>query len=369
MARMIPYAASILLLGACFTQERSADAVVDQESIVQRGLNQCDGCALSLQREVVLGDAEGPGTIESKTTLASRDSKGRYYVREEYGATIKVFDAAGTYLTTIGRRGAGPGEFEMIAAVEHTTGDTLHVFDTRNLRRSVLSPDFGFVRSNPLAIRPANQVILTPNGGAVFGTTIRTAELIGFPLHLLDASGDRVRSFGSVTGEFDAAVPYSDERVLAKADDGAVWATYRTRYALELWSVDGVSEPIRVLERKVPWFPPHARQPQSASDAPPPRLQAIRLVDNDRMLVVILVAGKTWQKAVRDGGIHPIVTDWQGYYDSIIELIDLSSGEVLASAKSPLAFHDFVDDELLSTVTFDDAHNPYLEVWRVRFQQ
>lgn len=109
--------------------------------------------------------------------------------------------------------------------------------------------------------------------------------------------------------------------------------------------------------------------PETLNDPPPPRIQGIQTDQQGRILVLSLVGGDSWREAVRDGGVHRLVTNWQDYYDSIIELLDPYTGEVLGSVKSPRAFNAFVDDGLLSAVIFDDVNVPFVEVWRVQFQE
>lgn len=96
-------------------------------------------CRIEAVRVIDFGDADGAGIIESDVAATVRDGRGRYYVTEGYGSPIKVFDAAGSFLNTIGRRGSGPGESEAIAAVRVCRGDTLHVFDNATLRWTVYS--------------------------------------------------------------------------------------------------------------------------------------------------------------------------------------------------------------------------------------
>lgn len=79
-------------------------------------------CRIEAVRVIDFGDADGAGIIESDVAATVRDGRGRYYVTEGYGSPIKVFDAAGSFLNTIGWRGSGPGESEAIAAVRVCRG-------------------------------------------------------------------------------------------------------------------------------------------------------------------------------------------------------------------------------------------------------
>src|SRR5690606_20588771 len=131
-----------------------------------------------------------------------RDSRGRYYVLFAYATTIKVFDAQGRFLRTVGRKGAGPGEFEGATGLYVSDADTLHVLGWGTSRHSVFAPDFSFVRSNPLALQPQLQWQMLPDARVVLNVDIRSPDLIGIPLHLLGVDGALVRSFGSETGAY-----------------------------------------------------------------------------------------------------------------------------------------------------------------------
>jgi hypothetical protein len=329
----------------------------------------CPRCTLALEQLVVLGTAEGSGIIESEVTAATRDTRGRFYVRGSYATEIKVFGTDGRLITTIGRAGDGPGEFRGIATVHHTEADTLHVFDESSRRYTVFSPAYEYVRSSPLEIAPYTQVVLLGHDRIVFASPVRTPDRAGLPLHLLSPSGRVIRSFGSVTGALNRSVPYTDERVIAKAGPNAVWSGYRNRYTIELWRIDDRGDRlIQVVERQADWFPPEPKPQRTLDDPPAPRLQAIQFDDDGHLLVIILVPDEAWEKAVTDGPTHPTVSSFESYYDSIIEMLDPSTGKLLASTRSRHVFQGFVDDGMVSAVFTDQQDVPYLGVWRVRFQ-
>ena len=73
---------------------------------------------LTLKEELILGGSKAQG--ESAFSMAwsiAVDNGGNIYVGDLKQACVKVFDKAGAYLRTIGRRGQGPGEMEGILSV------------------------------------------------------------------------------------------------------------------------------------------------------------------------------------------------------------------------------------------------------------
>ena len=82
----------------------------------------------------------GRGELSWPTGIARDPDSGRIYVAETHGHDIKVFDADGKLIQTIGQRGEGPGEFNsptFLSIADHK----LYVTDTLNARVQVLSLD------------------------------------------------------------------------------------------------------------------------------------------------------------------------------------------------------------------------------------
>ncbi|MCY4673433.1 MAG: 6-bladed beta-propeller [Bacteroidetes bacterium] len=74
--------------------------------------------------------------------LVRTDSKGYIYVHDRRRADVRVFDESGQFVTTIGKRGEGPGEMREIDGMHVDTHDRLIVAD-RNSRRFTVFSDLG----------------------------------------------------------------------------------------------------------------------------------------------------------------------------------------------------------------------------------
>jgi len=59
---------------------------------------------------------------------------GSFVVSDALAQELRVYDATGTYVRTIGQRGEGPGEFASAPAIVGLAGDTVFVFDRRSRR-------------------------------------------------------------------------------------------------------------------------------------------------------------------------------------------------------------------------------------------
>lgn len=72
-------------------------------------------------------------------------SDGRIVVANEQ-VELRFFDATGKYLTTVGRRGRGPGEYEQLLRLFRVAGDTLLAWDVPTRRIDVRDPNGKLIR-------------------------------------------------------------------------------------------------------------------------------------------------------------------------------------------------------------------------------
>lgn len=88
------------------------------------------------------------GELLNPAGLAISDRLGRLYAVDSHGHNIRVYDtASGKLLFTIGKRGAGDGEFNFPtnAAIDNRNGN-LYVVDTQNFRVEAFDKDGKFIR-------------------------------------------------------------------------------------------------------------------------------------------------------------------------------------------------------------------------------
>ena len=68
---------------------------------------------LELKEDLSIGGPDAQGDdVFSQARQVVADDAGTMYVLDEQASDVKVFDASGKYLRTIGRKGQGPGELE-----------------------------------------------------------------------------------------------------------------------------------------------------------------------------------------------------------------------------------------------------------------
>ncbi|HUP18712.1 MAG TPA: 6-bladed beta-propeller [Gemmatimonadota bacterium] len=103
-----------------------------------------------LDEELRIGTMEGGGPAQfGRVGGLDVAPDGRIIVLDAQAQDIRVFDADGRHLRTLGRKGGGPGELEGANGVVLGEDGLLRVPDGRNDRVSYFDLDAGFVRSYP----------------------------------------------------------------------------------------------------------------------------------------------------------------------------------------------------------------------------
>lgn len=90
---------------------------------------------LELDHQFLISDSEE--IFLQQITEVKSDSKGRIYVPDQRALQIHVFDPDGTYLTSIGRDGSGPGEFQSLLRIYIGPKDQLIAFDVMQARNTI----------------------------------------------------------------------------------------------------------------------------------------------------------------------------------------------------------------------------------------
>lgn len=92
------------------------------------------GGQAALVPEVSIGETDGPeeylfGSVRAITV----DDDQNVYILDGQASHVRVYDSAGTYVATLGRRGEGPGEFQVPIGIAISRGRVL-VRDPANAR-------------------------------------------------------------------------------------------------------------------------------------------------------------------------------------------------------------------------------------------
>ena len=96
----------------------------------------------TLEPAVTIGTLEGPPeTVFGRLAAIDVDSEGTVHVLDAQAAEIRMFDASGAFLGTVGRRGEGPGEMAQPGGMALFPDGAIAVRDPRNARLQIWSAD------------------------------------------------------------------------------------------------------------------------------------------------------------------------------------------------------------------------------------
>lgn len=179
--------------------------------------------AIVAEELIRLDDAGQP--IIARPERISVDSKGRFFVTDYSDKNIKVYDATGSRVATIGRPGRGPGEFTALLTAQ-SYRDSLVAWDAVSGKLSVFAPDGRYVRAISLTGTPFPVWSVRVVDDSLF---LAIAAATGIParpaLALIRPDGTRLSTFyepGQYVGTSPAVI--QTIFVLADAADGTVFA-------------------------------------------------------------------------------------------------------------------------------------------------
>jgi hypothetical protein len=378
-----------LLLTSC--GEGSGRATSDVETVVDTVAGvvhiRNSGTAPALAAEPVLrlGSIEGGPEEFGRIRSVIADAEGNIYAADNLAHQIRVFAPDGRHIRTIGRQGAGPGEFGDLYSLAWLDGN-IAAMDPRNARIALLSRSGEWIdgiRHFPIT-GPASMIRLHPLGDDGFYAPIIAPGRQALPFARFTATGPadtipapqppaEVRPTGVLCHRPDGGItsismPQSPGIVYAFAPSGGEIAvswteTYRiavldqsgdtlravTRerppvpYTDELWE-DGM-RPYRELRNNFP-----GAQCQPSAPQRPTHRAALRHILFDEH-------GRMWIEAAGENGF-------------LWEVFD-SDGRLLGSAPAPprvAGIPPYVRNGHLYQVETDELDVQYLAVYRINLQ-
>jgi len=295
-----------------------------------------------------LGGIDGGEGFVGEPTSMARLLSGNFVLADRYHqGQLKVYRTDGAFVRTVGRRGRGPGEYEVINAVWALPDGGLEIYDFSLRRITRLDSDFTVVDTRPFGV-PAALITRLRDGSHVTVQALAFDDAVGLPLHWVDTLGVRRASFGAEPAIDDLRDWPRHLRQLTPASDSSVWSGHYLRYRLEEWSIAG--QRIRSLQRNVDWFPDAARGGFVDTDSPPETaLRALHKDAEGLLWVVAWVADPDWReglemredlygrKRLRPGNPYD-------YFDSMIEVIDPARQAVVGRARIDLPVVGFAED-------------------------
>lgn len=369
----LPIAAALTgWLSACSAPDAPRDLTTLQDSTATVDILEssatCSSC-ITMERVVALGDTTGPGYI-AWSIYATLDDSGNYWVGQPRDGVVKVWDAEGRFVRQVGRRGDGPMEFHRPAPVRTDSEGRVHVFDLANGRETVVNADFSYFSDRSLYTGSYQLAVPLGEDGRYLANMDRTrAGSVGTPLHIVDGL-DILHSFDRMEG-LDA--PGFAPRVLAVDRQQRIYSARSYDYLIQVWSESGR----RILGLRGPTLNEReaSREPWSPDNPPPNRIHAMQVDDERRLWVIISVRKDDWQdrmelRRMPNGRVAyvPIADDFREIFQMRIDLIDLTSGSLIATRRHDALLEAFVGDGLVIETVENERNYPQMVVWRLGFE-
>ena len=326
----------MVALAACAEEAREPGSFFGDGCVLDLEAPPCENCLDFAHVTRLGGDELGPGFLSDDGTMENvvRDSLGNYWVGQ--GEQIKVFDREGAFLRAVGRRGDGPMEFDRAAPMHADASGRVHVFDTGNLRISLIDEAFTLVEEKALPTWISAKAPLDDGDRYVVHASIEEPGRVGMPLHTIDETGI-LNSFGAGdepdSDSRESLIPL--ELTLATDVDGSVFTARRFEYVIEVWSQEGSR--LGGLRGEPLLNSPDFLVETPSPDNPPPNVVGQIRTDSDGLLWVSLLARRPdWLETLipdpsGDGFVEPAREDITGVYQGRLDVIDLTTCTLVAS--------------------------------------
>ena len=362
-----------LALGATLALA-SPSTLSAQEVIDWADFELCNDCEFEMTELVRLGDADGPGIIESDIMQAAWDEELGYLLYPLGGTGIKIFDHDGTFMREIGGEGDGPGEFRSINDVDVIDGRIV-VLDGTKGAVVVLSTAGDYIAQHSYRFPEGGPFTPVGQDRIVVIATNWRARVIEHPLHLMDLST------GAVTLDFGAANAGEevtglqrnfDNRVVGSvlSRPGTVWWGWNASPAVQEWSVEG--EFLRDFDGDLPWFPEIYENPDRSRDPPETLLTGLAVDADDNLWMTVMTGDPEWDEVPLEQtrvGLQISPGHDDDYFDTRLDVFNLRERRHLGRyVWDPMAASllDRGGEPAVYLLEYDNAMVPRVVVYAVR---
>ncbi len=198
------------------------------------------------------GEDKDGNILFFRPRLAFVDDNENIYIIETQDQVIKIFGPAGKYIKTIGAKGNGPGEFQMLSNLAVTKDGTLVALDMSARRTSFFDSAGQFIKSFQWEMGYFNYIMVKSSSYIVGERAypgIRPNAF--FYVKEFDFDGKEVRSYGEFKmfesliiqdggGQFYTGLPVSPRSVFAGDHDRELfYHCLNNKYIIEIYDISG----------------------------------------------------------------------------------------------------------------------------------
>lgn len=313
---------------------------------------------IELEPGPTLSDPEGTAGLSRPLAMA-RMQDGRFLVVPSVQqGTILVFREDGVFDRTLGQPGEGPGEYEVVRAIEASGGGVI-VLDSGGGRITELDEVLGLVRVVSLSTA-AGQMGLLRDGVVLVGPA-RRGGVWRDRVSVLTTEGTEGGTFFHPTAQMGNREAPLRVRVASDMNGSVALGSVEERL-VHVWTALGDS---------LAAWSAATSEAQGVPGLPPARLEILRFDGQGRLWTVTDVPDARWAAVASGSGRRrggPVLREGvlDKAWDSVIQLWDSRTGEVLAAGRVDPSLLFLLGDGFAASYREDEQGFPFVEVWRLR---
>jgi hypothetical protein len=262
-------------------------------------------------------------------------------------------------------------EFQRPQPVRSDARGAVHIFDPMQNRETVVSAEFELVEDRRLPPATIGSVAQLPDKYGrhryVVNMWLQSDAHLAQPLHFIDGS-EVLRSFGVVSERTGGLItPFTNQRILTADEVGRVYSSRVYEYLVEVWSEEG--QPIAAFEQPGLNSPEVRPERYSKSHPVPHRMMDLRVDDRERLWILRSQRRENWMNAFEEFSLPDeskglrLVGSLDEVYSSIVEVLDLATGRIVARLEHDAVFTAFVGSSMLLENRWLDSGVPQIVMW------
>ncbi|MBN2395240.1 MAG: 6-bladed beta-propeller [Candidatus Atribacteria bacterium] len=179
------------------------------------------------------------------------DSKGNIYVLDPLNFRVQVFTSKGVYLKTLGRRGQGPGEFEVPFYITIDSMDNIYIFDMQRKSWAVFTSGGKFlknIRANKNIFR-VEKICIDSNHNIICGYVLSDGNFDIYKISRFDKDFNFLEDLYEKKGVLSLIrlkggisilpIQYTPEVIWTMDNDGIIYVSFNKTYEIEVLSGKG----------------------------------------------------------------------------------------------------------------------------------
>ncbi len=332
-------------------------------NVTVTGEPQCPDCTIALEEVAVLGDSSDDASVREDAMvwgcMVGQLSTGEFVMSGAIGGgSLFVYGDGGGVRRTIGRQGAGPGEFGRRMRMVVGEGDTIHVVDDSHLRVQTFTSSGEYVRSFRIPGIPGRFALLAGGNFMLHRKLTGQGDDDGYLFYMVDPAGEVLARFGKPTRELIE----KDQWLASPSNNGGFWTASMWKYEfIHRTLVDSID---LTVTRDVSWFPPDGKWDDEMYVTVPPPANLVHMWEDDlgRLWTYTAIPDEEWELASEQRQGMP---EWAtNTFDIMIEVIDLREGRLIAQHRHDRWVGPVCGSNLMYTVVRAESGDTRVHVFR-----